>query len=536
MFRKILAEQVGLYTESMRYAQDYDLAIKFFRITKLANHSDILLWRRIYPESGISVIKHAQQRQYSDKRREEFINDVLNQKILGRDLLFRAVCRFPYERILTSIYLREYERRNDNSCEEELAFLKIKFIQDNNDWESLNRLGHIFQQQGRKSLAFMCFTESLRINPVQPEIIRLAELLQNIEVPRYKHLKSDAGPAVSIIMPTYNRCNEIKESIQSVLKQTLQDFELVIIDNGTMDGIEQAVKSFKSEKIRYFKISGNQGKIKARNFGIMQSRGKYIAYLDDDDIFYPNHLEILVRHIEKNNDCDFVYSNSWWSYGELKNGKFIERCRELNRRRPLKYDKRLLLRNNYISILNVLHKRYCLEKIGLFNEDLLQLEDWDFWIRLASNFRVNQINDVTGEYRWKEDNTLIVSGTDCHFMSLLVSAYYAYSLGALGLFKGYVSCGFPVKAKDKLRNIKDACLAIVKSNRLTKELYNLREADVLKQDKAFRSLIVKDYRRIFLFSVFINMKEMIKEYLRRTLSHRQKEILKSIRAYANRMA
>lgn len=108
---------------------------------------------------------------------------------------------------------------------------------------------------------------------------------------------------ISIIIPTYNRAWCIGRAIDSCLNQTYQNFEIVITDDGSTDNTEEIVKSYNSNKIRYFKFNENKGVIKARNNSIINSKGEWILLFDSDDELNPNCLEIFVENINKlNND------------------------------------------------------------------------------------------------------------------------------------------------------------------------------------------------------------------------------------------
>lgn len=307
------------------------------------------------------------------------------------------------------------------------------------DFSSYNELAKFYLTKKRPSLALFCFSESLRINPFQNDIFNITQTLLKYSQPiKPVILKPDAC-LVSVIMRTYNRLDEIRESIQSVLSQTIDDFELIVINDAGLEAIKDIVDSFTSDKIKYLRLPENKGQSGAFNAGLLEACGKYIAYLDDDDVYYPDHLEKLTSFLESNPYYDCVYSNTWWCYGEVINGVFVEHKRELLNRRPTQFDKSLLLKANYITTLSLVFKRTCLKKAGLFNEDLRNVEDKEHFLRLASHFNFFQIDDITGEYRWKSNNT---SNDDIKmwFMGDLIFKYYHYK---------YISI---IKLKDALNS------------------------------------------------------------------------------------
>ncbi len=113
-------------------------------------------------------------------------------------------------------------------------------------------------------------------------------------------------PYFSIITPTYNRADTIKTTIESVLNQDFENFEYIIVDDGSTDDTEGVVESYKDPRIRYFKKqNGERGA--ARNYGISKARGTYICYLDSDDVYYKNHLNEAKNFISDNGETEFFY-------------------------------------------------------------------------------------------------------------------------------------------------------------------------------------------------------------------------------------
>jgi len=94
---------------------------------------------------------------------------------------------------------------------------------------------------------------------------------------------NEKNPTVSVIIPTYNRAHTIGRAIKSVLNQTYQDFEIIVVDDGSTDNTEEVVKSFRDKRIRYIQHKKNKGAAAARNTGIKSAKGKYIAFQDSDD-------------------------------------------------------------------------------------------------------------------------------------------------------------------------------------------------------------------------------------------------------------
>ena len=204
-------------------------------------------------------------------------------------------------------------------------------------------------------------------------------------------------PAVSVIMPTYNRADYLKKAVQSVLDQTFNEFEIIIINNYSIDNTVEVIKAFNDGRIKVINFK-NEGIIaKARNQGIMQSVGKYIAFLDDDDLWCPDKLELQIKYMDEHPEFDLVYSNALIidehgsRNGLLKNPTdaktghvFID-----------------LLYDNFIPILTVLIKREIIETNGVFNEDpsMRAAEDYEYWLCASLKFNFGYIDKVLALYR-----------------------------------------------------------------------------------------------------------------------------------------
>lgn len=121
--------------------------------------------------------------------------------------------------------------------------------------------------------------------------------------------KSQTIPLVSIIMPAYNSRNTISESIQSVIGQTFTNWELLIIDDCSLKSMKDIAESFHDERIRYIRFLKNRGVAAARNTGIAQAKGRYIAFLDSDDLWLPEKLEKQIQFMEKHY---YAFTYTWY--------------------------------------------------------------------------------------------------------------------------------------------------------------------------------------------------------------------------------
>lgn len=188
------------------------------------------------------------------------------------------------------------------------------------------------------------------------------------------------SPFFSVVIPTYNRKKYVKRAIKSVLKQTIDNYEVIVVDDGSNDGTRKMIESM-SPRVRYI-YQKNKGPSQARNSGILAARGQYIAFLDSDDRFLPRKLEKNKKFLSKNPDCMFLYG---WYYdkrsGHKKKKKKPKRCKKLNEFRYRIYRREFTIRTSTV----VVH-RDCFKKVGLFNPKYYYAQDWDMWLRLAGRY------------------------------------------------------------------------------------------------------------------------------------------------------
>lgn len=189
------------------------------------------------------------------------------------------------------------------------------------------------------------------------------------------------SPTISIIIPTYNRAHLIHRAINSVLNQTYQDFEIIIVDDGSTDNTEEAVRSFNDSRIEYIRHEKNQGAAVARNTGIKAAKGEYIAFQDSDDEWFPQKLEKQMKVFETASpEVGVVYTGFW--------------CMANNKKRyvPSKSVKQKegnifkeLLKGSFITTQSIVVRKKCFESAGLFDENLPRFQDWELALRLSKH-------------------------------------------------------------------------------------------------------------------------------------------------------
>jgi GT2 family glycosyltransferase len=233
----------------------------------------------------------------------------------------------------------------------------------------------------------------------------------------------DKTISVSVILPTFNRPDLIKRTLNSLVNQTFRDFEVIVV-NDAGENIEKLLNEFNHLlNIRYFQNSKNLGLAATRNIGLKNAEGKYIAYLDDDDIYYPEHLETLVKEIE-NSDYKVVYTDSIRVIEEFVNGEYIEKERYLDQSTDFYRD--ILYCRNITPVLAVMHEKECIQKVGYFREDFFAHEDWEYWIRMAESYDFLHIPKVTSEFFQRVHNDNMTSTKQAEFNRTRIEIYNSY--------------------------------------------------------------------------------------------------------------
>ena len=186
---------------------------------------------------------------------------------------------------------------------------------------------------------------------------------------------------ISVIIPTYNRCDLLKRAINSVIKQTITPKEIIIVDNGSTDQTYQMVSSLFPE-INYF-IEKKRGVSAARNKGILESKSKWIAFLDSDDAWKPTKLEKQMEFSIFNQDkYRIIHTDENW----YRNKKFLNQLKKHKKSGGNIFKNSLQL--CCISPSSVVLKKQIFEEYGLFDENLEVCEDYDMWIRITSKEEV----------------------------------------------------------------------------------------------------------------------------------------------------
>ncbi|MGN5595875.1 glycosyltransferase [Stutzerimonas nitrititolerans] len=201
----------------------------------------------------------------------------------------------------------------------------------------------------------------------------------------------------SIVMTTYNRPDLLRFALDSVNSQTLQDFEVILVnDHG--EGVESLLVQY-SYSISYLRQGRNRGPAAARNAAHRLARGRYVVYLDDDDIFLPDHLQTLADALQKH-PGEVVYSDALFVAERIEND--VRHSLKEERRYPHdNYSRERLSVDNYIPVNTFAWPRAVAAEVGEFDETLSGLEDWDFLLRLAARLPFHHVQRETVQVRMR---------------------------------------------------------------------------------------------------------------------------------------
>lgn len=200
-------------------------------------------------------------------------------------------------------------------------------------------------------------------------------------------------PLVSVIIPTYNRLKTLPVAIDSVLKQTYQNVEVIVVDDGSSDGTEEYVNKLTDQRVKYVRTAANRGPAAARNLGVKQARGRYVAFQDSDDEWHADKLEKqMPLLLDTARGYSMVYCEFMKYYGESRHDlvpskKIPLSCKQGNMLA-------VLLQQPMISTQTIVVNRDDFLQVGGFNEHLRTFEDYEFTLRFSQNHNIGFVEEV----------------------------------------------------------------------------------------------------------------------------------------------
>jgi glycosyltransferase involved in cell wall biosynthesis len=208
--------------------------------------------------------------------------------------------------------------------------------------------------------------------------------------------QNSSSPLVSVLVPTYNRPVYLYQALSSILRQSYVNLQIIVVNDGGED-VSGLIQSFNDDRLEFIDRKENRGKAFSLNQALSRSRGKYIAYLDDDDIYYPEHIGTLVEALETQTECQVAYSDFYKVYcrvAQNKDRQILSKVVDVSR----DFDRFFMLYFNHVLHVCLMHRRDLLEKTGLYNENLNVLIDWDMTRRLVFFSDFHHVCRITGEY------------------------------------------------------------------------------------------------------------------------------------------
>ncbi len=193
-------------------------------------------------------------------------------------------------------------------------------------------------------------------------------------------------PLVSVIIPTYNRQQHIKNAVESVLGQTYKNVEVLVVDDGSTDSTPEIMNSIHDERLKYIRTK-NQGNYFARNAGLAQAKGDFIAFLDSDDRFLPTKLTVQIQRFEENPELGLCCSNVYVRHQDIDNQVFEDAAHSFN----CDIDTQngfiqKAVENNFIVTSSVVIRKECVKNLGYFNTQFQNAMDYEFFLRIIFNY------------------------------------------------------------------------------------------------------------------------------------------------------
>ncbi len=196
------------------------------------------------------------------------------------------------------------------------------------------------------------------------------------------------APAVSVIVPTHNRAHLIGETLQSILAQTFQDFEIIVVDNGSTDGTDRVVAALADPRIRYYWQEDTGVPADSRNAGVRMAQGKYVAFLDSDDLWRPEKLEKQLALFARRPEVGWGYSGAV---------VFISNDpAKAQPRRVRMYRGQVLVPlvlGNFVVCSSIMIRRDILDEVGGFNPEFTRADDYDLLLRIAEKYECDYVDE-----------------------------------------------------------------------------------------------------------------------------------------------
>lgn len=251
---------------------------------------------------------------------------------------------------------------------------------------------------------------------------------------------------VSIIIPTYNRAGIIKRAIDSVLGQTYQDFELIVVDDGSTDDTQRIVDSCEDPRVSYLRNDERHGANHARNIGIQNAKGEYIAFQDSDDVWLEDKLEKQMNVFQMQDGIDIVFSR--FTHRLLDGSTKLIPSKNLTQEMLCKDIAQLLSRGNVISTQTMIVRKQCLVQYGLFDIEMPRFQDWEINLRLAEKARFFCVDEPLVEVFESESSITHSARSGLDGLMLIVKKHEKF-FRRYGTLENYLARLIPMAVEEK---------------------------------------------------------------------------------------
>lgn len=293
-------------------------------------------------------------------------------------------------------------RTNNENLNDHINTLKDKVQKLNNENKKLN--DKLISKRNFKDLSGFLgesLVSPLLQIPFREEDKRCFAIMENIA----KHLMGLSSEVenttlVSIIMPVYNSVDTVKFAVDSVLEQTYRNIELVIVDDGSEDGSKELLNKFNDDRIILLENENSQGVSRARNLALESANGKYIMYLDSDNIWDPRYISTMVGAFSELPDAEALYS------GQLL---FKNNCKNPYAVRFGNFNRSLLINKNYIDLNAFCHKNNIYKRIGVFDESLNYYVEWDWIIRISESAKMYSVPVLLSHHYYDQTDNILTN-------------------------------------------------------------------------------------------------------------------------------
>ena len=209
------------------------------------------------------------------------------------------------------------------------------------------------------------------------------------------------APGISILMPVFNGAAYVNQAIESALAQTYQDFELIIVNDGSTDNSAEVIRPYLADPRTRYLEQPNGGVAAARNAAIRVAHGRYIGFLDQDDLWLPEKLDLQVQYLHGHPDVGMVHANQSYIDSDSRHTRlpFDDGFAKVSG-----WCFRDLFIRNRIAVLTVLARKSALDSVGPLNETIPGGDDYEMWMRISKHFPIGHLDRILAHYRTHGSN------------------------------------------------------------------------------------------------------------------------------------